>query len=123
MESRKIEYAPDYNSDLDRRATRSIKRLAGRGVIGAQQMLNAHESNTERQRLERGVIEAAKARRAATLALKKFWEEQNENAPHAAMEIYELAGNDVLAIATFDVAVDALNKFESEHAGVEGVHE
>lgn len=68
----------------------------------------------EHARLKEEVVEAALRLRRSTLALKKCWNEHDENEPHAAMEIYDLSGEDVVAREVFDAATDALLEFESQ---------
>lgn len=69
----------------------------------------------KRARLEREIVEASLRLRRSTLALKKVFDEHDENTPpDAAMEIYELSGEDVKAREAFDAATDALIDFESQ---------
>lgn len=98
MTTGRIDYSPDYKSEK----RRSAKRIA-----------RVTDAMIERARLRDAVIESALRLRRSALALKKFWDEHDENAPRAAMEIYDLSGEDVKAREVFDAAADALIDFEA----------
>lgn len=107
MTTGRIDYSPDYKSE----------KRPHQFPVGADGLTDGTRAHLQREaehaRLRDAVVESALRLRRSALALKKFWDEHDENAPHAAMEIYDLSGEDIKAREVFDATASALIDFEA----------